>query len=161
MARSKVKSRSHHDVAHLHHLTNIPTKYQLPTPYSFWDTGRTNISRRLPTRPSGHHGWKQYPNSPQGLWGKKSKRFQITRQTRKGGTVRKNATRGQPEASVNTKRLFFLDVGRGMQPPKISIQFHMVSYCSAIKVHIFTQGTYVSLSKTNLYYSETLYFMCI
>ena len=33
MARSKVKSRSHHDVAHLHPLTNIPTKYQLSTPY--------------------------------------------------------------------------------------------------------------------------------
>ena len=29
----KVKSRSHHDVAHLHPLTNVPTKYQLPTPY--------------------------------------------------------------------------------------------------------------------------------
>ena len=26
MARSKVKSRSHHDVAHLHLLTNVPTK---------------------------------------------------------------------------------------------------------------------------------------
>ena len=31
----KVKSRSDHDVAHLQPLTNIPTKYQLPTPYSF------------------------------------------------------------------------------------------------------------------------------
>ena len=31
----KVKSRSHHDVAHLHPLTNVPTKYQLPTPYGF------------------------------------------------------------------------------------------------------------------------------
>ena len=31
----KVKSRSDHDVAHLHILTNVPTKYQLPTPYSF------------------------------------------------------------------------------------------------------------------------------
>ena len=27
MARSKVKSRSDHDVAHLHLLTNVPTKY--------------------------------------------------------------------------------------------------------------------------------------
>ena len=26
-ARSKVKSRSHHDTAHLHPLTNVPTKY--------------------------------------------------------------------------------------------------------------------------------------
>ena len=32
MASLKVKSRSHHDVAHLHPLTNVPTKYQLPTP---------------------------------------------------------------------------------------------------------------------------------
>ena len=34
MARSKIKSRSHHDVAYLHTLTNVPTKYQLPTPYA-------------------------------------------------------------------------------------------------------------------------------
>ena len=37
-ARSKVKSRSHHDVVHLHLLTNVltnDTKYQLPTPYGF------------------------------------------------------------------------------------------------------------------------------
>ena len=37
MARSKVKSRSQHDVAHLHPPTNDPTKYQLPTPYGFRD----------------------------------------------------------------------------------------------------------------------------
>ena len=34
-ARSKVKSLPDHDIAHLHPLTNIPTKYQLPTPYGF------------------------------------------------------------------------------------------------------------------------------
>ena len=34
-ARSKVKSRSDHDIAHLHPLTNVPTLYQLPTCYSF------------------------------------------------------------------------------------------------------------------------------
>ena len=33
MARSKVKSRSDHDTAHLHPLANVPAKYQLPTPY--------------------------------------------------------------------------------------------------------------------------------
>ena len=33
--RSKVISRSHHDAAHLQSLTNVPTKYQLPTPYGF------------------------------------------------------------------------------------------------------------------------------
>ena len=32
--RPKVKSRSHYDVANVHTLTNVPTKYQLPTPYS-------------------------------------------------------------------------------------------------------------------------------
>ena len=45
MARSKVKSRSDHDVAHLHPLTNVPTKYQLPTPYGFQDIARTRFSR--------------------------------------------------------------------------------------------------------------------
>ena len=32
--RLKVKSRSHYDIAHLHPLTNAPTTYELPTPYS-------------------------------------------------------------------------------------------------------------------------------
>ena len=31
----KVKSMSHHDAAHLQPLTNVPSKYQLPTPHSF------------------------------------------------------------------------------------------------------------------------------
>ena len=44
MTRSKVKSRSRQDVAHLHPLTNVPTKYQRPTPYSFRDTARTKFS---------------------------------------------------------------------------------------------------------------------
>ena len=44
-ARSKVKSRSHHDVADLHPLTNVPTKYQLPTPYGFRDIARTRFYR--------------------------------------------------------------------------------------------------------------------
>ena len=43
--RSKVKSRSHHDAAHLHPLTNVPTKHQLPTPYSFRDIARTSFYR--------------------------------------------------------------------------------------------------------------------
>ena len=38
-----LKSWSDHDVAHLHHLTNVPTKYQLPTPYSCRDIARTKI----------------------------------------------------------------------------------------------------------------------
>ena len=45
MARSKVKSWSDHDVAHLHPLTNVPTKYQLPTPYGFQDIARTRFYR--------------------------------------------------------------------------------------------------------------------
>ena len=36
MTRSKVKSRSQDDVVHLQPLSNVPTKYQLPTPYGFW-----------------------------------------------------------------------------------------------------------------------------
>ena len=41
----KVKSRSHHDVAHLHPLTNVPSKYQLPTPHGFPDIPRTRFYR--------------------------------------------------------------------------------------------------------------------
>ena len=37
MTRSKVKSRSHYDGAHLQPPNNVPTKYQLPTPYDFQD----------------------------------------------------------------------------------------------------------------------------
>ena len=44
MARSQVKSRSHHDVAHLHPLTNVPTKYQIPTPYGSGDIAQTRLS---------------------------------------------------------------------------------------------------------------------
>ena len=48
-ARSQVKTMSDHDVAHLHLLTNIPTKYQLPTPYGFRDIARTRFySSRSP-----------------------------------------------------------------------------------------------------------------
>ena len=42
-ARSNDKSRSHHDVAHLHPLTNVP--YQVPTPYGFRDIARTKFYR--------------------------------------------------------------------------------------------------------------------
>ena len=37
----KVKSRSHHDAAHLQLLTNVPIKHQLPIPYGFRDIART------------------------------------------------------------------------------------------------------------------------
>ena len=45
MARSKIKSRSRHDIAHLQPLTNVLTKYQLPTPYGFQDIARTRFYR--------------------------------------------------------------------------------------------------------------------
>ena len=43
----KVKGqiRSHHDAAHLQPLTNVPTKYQLPTPYGFRDIAQTRFYR--------------------------------------------------------------------------------------------------------------------
>ena len=58
MARSKVKSRSHHDVAHLHPLTNVPTMYQLPTPYGFQDIAQTRFyrSRSLWQGPRSNQG---------------------------------------------------------------------------------------------------------
>ena len=44
----KVKSRSHHDAAHLQPLTNVSTKHQLPTPYGFRDIARTRFYRSRP-----------------------------------------------------------------------------------------------------------------
>ena len=43
----KVKDqiKGHYDVAHLHSLTNVPTKYQLPTAYAFRDIARTRFYR--------------------------------------------------------------------------------------------------------------------
>ena len=49
MARSKVKSRSHHDITRPQPQTNVPTKYQLPTPYGFRDIAGKNFIRQ------GHH----------------------------------------------------------------------------------------------------------
>ena len=51
MSRSKVKSRSDYDVAHLHPLTNVHTKHQLPTPYRFRDIARTRFYRSRSLRP--------------------------------------------------------------------------------------------------------------
>ena len=57
-ARLKVKSRSDHDVAYLHPLTNAPTKYQLPTPYGFPDIARKRFyrSRSLQQGQSSNQG---------------------------------------------------------------------------------------------------------
>ena len=40
---SKVKTKSYHDVEHLQPLSNVPTKYQLPTLYGFRDIVLTKI----------------------------------------------------------------------------------------------------------------------
>ena len=50
----KVKSRSHHEVAYLQTLTNVPTKYQLPTPYD----SELQARQTFPAAccPSGRHG---------------------------------------------------------------------------------------------------------
>ena len=42
-ARLKVKSWSDHDFTHLHPITNVPTKYQLPTPYGLQDIACTRF----------------------------------------------------------------------------------------------------------------------
>ena len=47
MVRSKVKSRSDHDVAHVHTLTYVPSMYQLPTPHGFRDIAWTRFYRSL------------------------------------------------------------------------------------------------------------------
>ena len=68
-ARSKVKSRSDHDVAHLHPLTNVPSKYQLPTPtVSEIQPGQT-FSRRPPRRPPAHPDTMGENNTPTALKG--------------------------------------------------------------------------------------------
>ena len=54
MTRSKVKSRIHPDVIHPLPPTNVPTKYQLPTLYSYLDIARTRFYRsRVKSR--SHH----------------------------------------------------------------------------------------------------------
>ena len=60
-----------------------------------------------------------------------SKRFQITWPTRKGGRVpREYNLRLRPTLNVYLS----WTLAGCLRPPEISIQFHMVSYCSAIKV---------------------------
>ena len=45
MARSRVKSRSHYDIAHLQPPTNANIQYQLPTPSGFRDIARIRFYR--------------------------------------------------------------------------------------------------------------------
>ena len=49
-ARSKVKSRLNYDEAQPHILTNVPTKYELPTPYGFRDMAQTRIFKVIMAR---------------------------------------------------------------------------------------------------------------
>ena len=67
MARSKVKSRSNHDAAHLHPLTNVSTKYQLPTPYSFRDIARTRFYRSRSLRQGQRSNLLQVPIVTDGI----------------------------------------------------------------------------------------------
>ena len=56
----KIKSRSHHDLAHLQPQKMSLPSINLATSYSFWNTARTNFSQ-CPPAPSGYHGWKKIP----------------------------------------------------------------------------------------------------
>ena len=58
-----VKSRSQNDVAHKHPRTNVPTKYQLPIPYGFWDIARTRFyrTRSKAKSRSDHHTAHLHP----------------------------------------------------------------------------------------------------
>ena len=42
---------SHHGIAYLQLQTNVPTKYQLPTPYGFWDRAQTIFYRSRSLQP--------------------------------------------------------------------------------------------------------------
>ena len=49
---TKVKSRSYHDIAHLHPPTNVSSKYQHSTPHGgFCNTAQTTFSHRPPAQP--------------------------------------------------------------------------------------------------------------
>ena len=64
----KVKSRSHHDTAHLYPLSNVPTKCQIPTPYRSRDIVRTRFykSRSLQQgqRSNQGHSMTLHTNTP-------------------------------------------------------------------------------------------------
>ena len=71
MTRLKVKSKSHHDIAHLQPLTNATIKYQLPIPYGFRDIAQTRFYRsrslRKGQRPNQSHTMTLHTYT----WGKK------------------------------------------------------------------------------------------
>ena len=67
-AMSKVKSRSHPNVAHAHPLTNVPTKNKLLTNYDFRDTTQTRFFRSRPLqqgqRSNPDHGMRLHTYIP-------------------------------------------------------------------------------------------------
>ena len=69
MARLKFKSRSHYDVVHQQPLKNVPTKYQLHTPYGFRDMAQTKYHRlrslRQSQRSNQGHTMTQHTYNPQ------------------------------------------------------------------------------------------------
>ena len=72
MARSKVKSRLHHDVVHLQPPTNVHAKYQLPTPYGFRDIAQRRFYRSRSLRQGqrsyqGHMTLHTYNPQPMSL----------------------------------------------------------------------------------------------
>ena len=50
LARSKVKSRSYHDIAHTHPLTNVPTMYQFLTTYNMTRFLRSTARSKVKSR---------------------------------------------------------------------------------------------------------------
>ena len=66
MVRLIVKSKSHHDAAPT--STNVTSKYQLPTPYSFPDTARARFFRAA--YPPARLWVKTMLHSLQRMWGK-------------------------------------------------------------------------------------------
>ena len=58
MVRSKVRSNQGHIMTlhtHTHTPTNVPTRYQLPIPYSFLDIARTRFHRSRSLRQDTPH----------------------------------------------------------------------------------------------------------
>ena len=65
MERSKLKSRSHHDTAHLRPLTNVIIKYPFPTTSDFRDIAKTRFKGQGHRSNQGHtmtlHSYTAYP----------------------------------------------------------------------------------------------------
>ena len=64
-ARSMIKSRSHHDAAHMHAPTNVTTKYQLPTPYVCQNIAQIFKVKVTTARSNQGHNMMLHTYSPQ------------------------------------------------------------------------------------------------